>query len=151
MIRYPNLPLLIDSIIEVYDNPAYTPRYGKTYCNIAVHDICCKFGYREFSSMLANQMYDQVKKDKKHWSEFVPTTGKMLEDGWLIIAIAKGKPHGHVVVLRPGIFDISGKWGRRCPKCLNIGKNNDITMGTNWAFDKPPEYYIYTGEKDGNT
>ena len=51
----------------------------------------------------------------------------------------------HIVVLRPGVFVKSAKWKKNVPKCLNIGKTNFIDKGVNYAFEKPPHYFVYTG------
>lgn len=137
---------LIDAICEVYDNKRYRPRNGKTYCNFAVRYIAEKMGYWKFNRMLANQMIDLMERSPK-WRTIkdmrdVQPIANLCE---LIIAGEKREKHGHVAVVRPGNMEWSNKWGCYCPKVCNIGKNNRLSKGVNWAFKNIPTFYIYLG------
>ena len=139
------LDIIIDEILYVYENPRYTPHDGITYCNMAVHYIASQCGFGGFKTTdLANDMYDtMIKSDDWIKVEYVGVHN--LNNGMLCIAAQKGDPHGHIVVLRPGVFVKSAKWEKKVPKCLNIGKTNFIDKGVNYAFEKPPHYFVYTG------
>lgn len=147
---YPNLPKLIDALIDVYLNEKYLPVYVEgryvTYCNMALHDIMKRFGYDKFKDRLANDIIDIIKNSPEYWLDYRPFPNKeQLNSGYLIVACEKIDPHGHVVVLRPGEFVYSNKWDMYVPKCLNIGKTNFINKGINWAFDKLPYFYMFVG------
>jgi hypothetical protein len=101
---------LIDSCCEAYDNLAFEPRQGMTFCNQAVNFICGKMGYAKFKALLANQMVDLMKKSEEWQMISIGDAQKFANQGRLVIAGRKAQPHGHVAVIRPGLPDYSAKW-----------------------------------------
>lgn len=120
--------------------------YVSTFCNIFVHRVACEFGYTKFKGMLANEICDQIQKDKKSWVEV--TGDKASGHAWvgkLVIAAQRGKPHGHVAVAYPGGLVYSGKWEEECPTLANCGLTMGV-MGANYAFPKMPAYWLLQDE-----
>lgn len=140
-----NLPLLIDAICEVYDNPNFKPRSGMTFCNMAVQYICEKMGYKKFDGMVANEMI-QTMKTSLEWGPIkIEDAQDYTNQGRLVVAGMQDNPHGHVVIIRPGVSDYSAKWGCKSPKVINIGTDNFIGKGLSWVFRDKPEVFLYKG------
>jgi len=136
---------LIDACCEVYDNPNYRPRGGMTFCNQAVMSIAEKVGYSKFKSMLANQMVAFMR-SSPDWSPLkIEEAQEYANKGNLVVAGLQGQPHGHVVVVRPGMSGFSQKWGMAVPKVVNVGAENFIGKSLNWVFQKKPEVYVLKG------
>lgn len=116
------------------------PRDGKTFCNLACQLICLHMGYKKFEGLLANQIYEVCSKE---WKKVDPKWAmEYAVGGGLAIAALRGSPHGHVAMLVPETTMMySGKWKQDCPFVANVGKRNGI-MGSNWAFEKIPDYFI---------
>lgn len=140
----PDLYQLIDACCEAYDNPQFKPRGGMTFCNQAVRSIAEKMGYQGFKSMLANQMVALMRSSPYWLAIKLDQAQGMANHGHLVIAGLQDEPHGHVVVVRPGIAGFSGKWGTAAPKVINIGADNFIANGLNWAFKRKPEVFLLT-------
>jgi hypothetical protein len=136
---------LIDACCEAYDNPAFEPRQGMTFCNQAVHSICEKMGYSKFKSLLANQMVALMKKSGEWKSIPMKDAQRLANEGCLVIAAIEARPHGHVAVIRPGLSGHSGKWNMAVPKVINVGAQNFIAKGLNWAFHEIPEIFVWKG------
>src|ERR1044071_1114690 len=98
----PSIFTLIDSACEAYDNPNFR-KPGATWCNLATQYVCEKMGYTKFSGMVANEMV-QLMRDSKEW-EAIPigSAQAFANSGMLVISGAQDHPHGHVVVVRPGV------------------------------------------------
>lgn len=145
----PNLYRLIDACCEVYDNPQFKPRGGMTFCNQAVRFIAEKMGYRGFRSMLANQMVAHMKSSPDWLAIKLDQAQIYANQGHLVVAGLQDQPHGHVAVIRPGVADFSGKWESAAPKVVNVGADNFIGKGLNWAFKQKPEVFLL--KFDGKT
>jgi hypothetical protein len=140
-----NLFRLIDACCEAYDNPAFKPNGGITYCNQAVHFISERLGFSGFKGMMANQMATFLKKSKA-WKQIpFQEAQSRANDGQLVIAAVAQNPHGHVAVIRPGLMGMSGKWKMAVPKVVNIGAENFIGKPINWAFRDPPDVFVLEG------
>jgi len=138
---------LIDAICEAYDNPAWKPKDGKTYCNYVVNFICKQFGYTAFDTkpwpFLANSMVQHMRKNRTEWMAIEPGFAQDFANrGSLVVAGQEREGHGHVCVIRPGYPVESAKWDKRVPKVMNIGKDVFIAKAVNWAFEKEPEYFV---------
>lgn len=158
-----NLPKLIQTIIRVYENPAYAPvikdgKVEKTFCNFAIRDICGTLGYHAFEGMLADQIYAHMRKSQD-WVKIEMKDAQFLANqGTLVIAalpsVMLDAAHGHVCVVRPGEDIYSSKWDARAPVCINIGAQNFILRfktsdgkfieaGVNGAFSKQPYFFAW--------
>jgi hypothetical protein len=146
------LAKLVDAICEVYDMPDLKPHDGETHCNLAVHRICSKLGYEEFKDLMANAIIDKIESSPAQWTETtIEFCQYLANQGELVLAGLKGEPHGHIVVLRPGISVLSSKWETLVPKCINIGKTNSIDRGVNYAFGtEQPKYWVLSTKEIRN-
>lgn len=146
----PDLYRLIDACCEAYDNPQFKPRGGMTFCNQAVRFIAERLGYQGFKSMLANQMVAFMRSSPAWLPIQLDQAQGYANQGRLVVAGLQDQPHGHVTLVRPGVADFSGKWKTAAPKVINIGADNFIGKGLNWAFQKKPEVFLLkTEEKTG--
>jgi hypothetical protein len=135
---------LIDVCCEIFDNPAYAPRDGVTYCNQAVQDIAEKLGYKGFTpTMNANAMIQHMASSPDFMEIHMEIAQRMANSGELVIACQEDNPHGHVVVVRPGCEVFSSKWQKSVPKVVNIGAKNMIGQGLNWVFPSVPRFYTW--------
>lgn len=134
---------LLDAIHAAYSHPEYAPKEGTTHCNQFVHEVCSLMGFTGFEGMLANQICEEIAKNVQ-WVE--ETNYERCQDlangGTLIVVALKGDPHGHVNVICPGKIKTSGRWGN-VPSVANVGKENFIGRGLNWAFSSTPRLFIY--------
>jgi hypothetical protein len=140
--RMRNRNLLIDTICCVYDNPHYKSGLSVTYCNLAAQDIATAFGCNDFNNKLANEIIDFVEKSEQ-W-ERVPLlqAQDLANQGSLCFAMKKGDPHGHLCVVRPGLPKLSQKWNMNVPVVCNIGAENFIGKGVDYAFQEVPDFYV---------
>lgn len=137
-----NLFTLLDAIHIPFSRKEYQPRDGVTYCNLFVSDVCDIYGFRGFRGKLANQICEDLEKSQD-WIELDMNKAQGLaNEGTLIIAALKGKIHGHVNVVCPGRVKESGRWGE-VPTVANVGKENFIGKGINWAFSEAPKLYAW--------
>ena len=140
-----DLFVLIDAIAEAYDNPNYKPKSGITHCNQGVQYICEKMGYNKFDGMLANEMVNTMRASLEWAIIKVEDAQGYANEGRLVIAGQQNEPHGHVVIIRPGVADHSAKWGVLSPKVVNIGADNFLDKGLAWVFRDKPEVFLYKG------
>jgi hypothetical protein len=133
---------LLDSIHLAYNHPEYTPKDGVTHCNQFVNEVCESLGYKSLDGKLANDICDILANDPT-WSEITMDKCQDLANGGsLIIAGIKESGHGHVNVICPGKKKTSGRWGE-VPTCANVGKENFIGKGINWAFSDMPKFWVW--------
>lgn len=141
---------LIDAICEAYDLyhvPKDVNGDGKveTWCNMAVHHVCARFGYEKFKGMVANQIVDYMRRKPEEW-ELLPMASaqEMANSGRLLIAGMTAEQHGHVVVIRPGIEGFSGKWQVKAPKACNVGATSCLGKPLSFSFGGPaiPEIWM---------
>ncbi len=141
---------LIDAVCEAYDLfhvPKDTSGDGKpeTFCNMATNHVLSRFGYEKFKGMVANQMVDYMRRKPEEW-EFVlmPAAQELANTGRVLVAGTFAEPHGHVVVLRPGLEEFSSKWQMKAPRGGNVGGQSCIGKSIAWAFGgpNPPEIWM---------
>jgi len=137
-----NLFKLIDSICEAYSNKTLSPTETETYCNLAVDMICSKMGYYEFRGLTANQMIIQMENSDRWQKIDMDFAQDRANEGNLVIAGRMNSPHGHVVVIIPGMPVYSPKFRKELPRCMNVGKHNFISKGISWAFTELPTFYL---------
>jgi hypothetical protein len=141
----PDVFRLIDACCEAYDNPAYQPRSGMTFCNQAVQFVAEKMGFTGFQSMMANEMV-ALMKNSPEWTVIpLEEAQARANQGHLTIAGMQEQPHGHVAVIRPGLETYSDKWAMSVPKVINVGSTNFIGKGLGWSFRDKPEVFVWTG------
>jgi hypothetical protein len=133
---------LIDPVIH----PELVPMHGETFCNDAVTIIAERCGYRGFNGLEANDIIDLMIRTP----EWNPVALGLAQDaansGQLVVAGQTAQPHGHVCVIRPGVAGVAGHWpGASVPKCLNIGEENFIGRGLDFAFRNIPNIYVWKG------
>lgn len=138
-----NVYKLIDCICTTYDTyntKEFDNSKGTTYCNYAAQDMAEKFGIHDFNGKLANEIIEFLG-TSKDWSEIpLDKAQDMANQGTLIFATLLNDPHGHICVVRPGVSKTSGHLGT-VPCVMNIGKDNFISKGLNWAFATMPKLY----------
>ncbi len=152
-----DLILLIDAILDTYDRIDFRPNPdGTTHCNQAVDAIANKLGYTALAGKTADEIVAFLS-GSPEWSEvpFEAAQDKANQGSFLIAGLdskALNQSHGHVVVIRPGKPNFSGKWGP-CPRIVNVGAHNFIAraqagaltnqpVGLNEAFIPLPKIYI---------
>lgn len=129
---------------KVFANPSLQPLLdGTTFCNVATEIIADALGYQGFKGLMANQMIDLMSTSDEWKYIALETAQAMANAGTWIIAAQRGEVHGHVVTIIPGDDVPAGHWGIRVPVCVNIGKNNFIDKGINWAFQDIPKLYAW--------
>lgn len=141
-----SLPKLMDAICEAFSyglpdkdgNPGkWEPTSGITYCNQSVDYVSGAMGFYDFKGLLANQMFDLMKKSSQ-WKEVDARGAQALaNEGTLVIGAWKNlNGHGHVTIVRPGELRVSASWGSVAPKIMNIGEDNFIDKIASFAFSK---------------
>ena len=141
---------LIDAICEAYDQfhvPKDTSGDGKneSFCNLATSYVCARFGYEKFKGMVANQIIDYMSRKPEEWGPVdLGQAQGLANDGHILIAGAVAEPNGHVVVLRPGVPDLSAKWQSKVPKVGNVGVASSMGKSLSWVFPgpKPPSIWM---------
>lgn len=137
-----DLPKLVDAVCATYTNPDLIPKDGKTYCNIAADSIARVMGCLELSGKTANDIVDYMSASQ-NWVKIAPDDAQFRANvGTLVYAVLKEDPHGHICVVMPGYAKFSGRFGK-CATVMNIGKNNFISKGWNWAFQECPTFYAW--------
>lgn len=134
---------LLDAIHLAYNHPEYAPSPGVTHCNQFVNEVCAYLGFRDLDGKMANEIVDLLETHPE-WSKMeLERCQDLANGGSLIIAGIKEEGHGHVNVICPGKPKMSGKWGGDVPSCANVGKENFIGKGINWAFATAPVFYVW--------
>jgi len=134
---------LLDAIHLAYSHPEYAPTSdGTTHCNQFVSEVATACGFKGFVGLMANDIADLISKNDQ-WSETpIDKAQTLANNGTLVIAAIKGNPHGHVNVVCPGRIKLSGRWGE-VPTVANVGKDNFIGKGLNWAYSDMPKLYAW--------
>lgn len=135
--------LLLDAIHLSFSHPEYQPFSNHTFCNAFINEVCLTIGFKGFNGMLANEICIELSKNVQ-WSEEknLERCQDLANGGTLIIAGYQDTPHGHVCVICPGKIKKSGRWGN-VPTVANVGRENFIGKGINWAFSALPKLYVY--------
>lgn len=136
---------MVDAIAEAYDNPRFKPKSGVTWCNLATEYICEKMGYNKFDGMVANEIVRTLRASLEWGPIKIEEAQDYANQGRLVVAGMQSQPHGHVVVIRPGVATYSPKWGVLSPKVVNIGADNFLDKGLSWVFKEKPEVFLYKG------
>lgn len=135
---------LLDILYQVFDNPMYKPRNGTTYCNLAVYDVLKGYGCKSFpTGLMANGMFDYLSSTNLWGGVGIDQCQELANKGALIVASEKGKPHGHICVIRPGLAKYSTNWKINAPSVMNVGRENFISKGLNFAFRDIPKMFIW--------
>lgn len=150
---------LLDACLEAYD--AYhvskdVTGDGKkeTFCNFSVDHVLARMGYEKMRDggkpMMANQMIDFLKRKTEDWEKIGMDKAQVLANaGRVVLAGLVDEPHGHVVVVRPGLEDVSGNWGgARVPKVSHVGGTSYIGRGVNYAFKSIPDFWVLKETED---
>lgn len=139
-----NVYQLMDACCEAYDKYRIKDTAAMTYCNQTVQMIAEKLGFKKFNMMLANQMIEYMRSHPAEWGKVeLPEAQDLANRGFLLIAGQQAEPHGHVVVIRPGVAVHSAKWGCDAPKVINIGAENFIDKAVSWVFKDKPDVFLY--------
>lgn len=138
-----DLYLLLDLIHTSYCRPEFMPNPdGTTHCNQFVSEVAAGLGFKGFEGLLANDIVDLMTSHDQ-WSETALNKAQELANlGTLVVAGIKEVGHGHVNIVVPGREKTSGRWGQ-VPSVANVGKENFIGRGLNWAFSNPPKLWAY--------
>lgn len=154
----PDALRLLDAICEAYD-AYHVPKDtdGKpgleTMCNLAVNYVCSRLGYDKFKGMVANQIVDYMRRKPEEWEPVEMSRAQDLaNEGRLLLAGIQEDIHGHVVVIRPGIEEFSGKWSARAPKAGNVGATSAMGKSIAWAFGgpTPPEIWMLKTQEEAH-
>jgi len=142
---------LLDACLEAYDlynTPKDVTGDGKaeTFCNFATHHVAVRMGYEKLGEgrkpMLASQMVDFLKRSPEWERIGMESAQALANEGRLVVAGVADEPHGHVVVIRPGVEEYSPKWGLKAPKACDVGGKSDIGKTLAWAFADVPEIWV---------
>jgi hypothetical protein len=144
---------LLDAILEAYDS-FHTSKeveagHVATFCNFAVDLVLARMGYEKMrnpdgSPMMANQMVDFMTRSAD-WEEVLMEHAQTFaNDGRVVVAGREEEGHGHVVVVRPGVAEYSGKYAAKAPRVSHVGLNSHIGRSAAWAFDGvfPPKFWL---------
>ena len=135
--------VLIDAILDSYDNQSFLPANGVTHCNEALHMIGVTVAaYDKFYGLTADQIIDYIVNNASEWQPVAMTDAQAManEGSWLVAGLKStelGQAHGHVVTIRPGREVYSGKWGS-VPRVLNIGAQNFIARSKTGPLTNQP-------------
>lgn len=139
---------LLEAILEAYDayhvsKDVTGDGHPETFCNFSVDHVLMRMNYEKMRSqdgkpMMANQMIDYMTRSAD-WSEIPMSEAQGLaNDGRVVVAGRAEAEHGHVVVVRPGVPVLSGKYGNaKTPKVSHVGKGSYIGRTVAWAFNDP--------------
>ena len=142
-----NLLRLIDAICEAFDS-RMMPTEDATFCNLATQYVLARFNYTKMDGMTADQMFDFLTRSED-WSPVDMGDAQDLANaGRVVVAGMQADPHGHVVVIRPGRPEYSGKWATNTPKCSNVGLRpwGRIGDGVSFAFKEIPKFFLLKQE-----
>lgn len=135
--------------MEAVTNPAFLPRDGKTYCNLAARFVAQGMGCFQIpANMLANQMLDFLA-HAEGWREDSLERGHAAAcRGGLAFVGAQADPHGHILSMAPEPKQWSGTWGDAVPLGYNVGRSNGL-MKLSQAFKKAdrPRLRTFVWEK----
>ena len=123
-----------------------------THCNSNAFRVASALGLdlfyatKEKRIMLANEMFASMaapasgfQRTESHIDAFQAANAGRL----VFAAQANAAGHGHIAPVYPSRgMVLSGNWKCECPYVSNVGKDVGV-MGTNFAFAKPPSYFIY--------
>jgi hypothetical protein len=133
---------LLDAIhVSIY-RPEFQPDDGVTHCNSFVAEVCESYGYKGLNGLLANEIIELVSQSPNWSLTPLDRCQELANTGTLIVAGLKADPHGHVNVICPGKPKNSGRWGT-VPSVANVGKENFIGKGINWAFGDMPQCWAW--------
>lgn len=135
---------LLDAALEAYDL-YHVPKNGSTFCNFSVQHICGRMGYDKLKGMIANQMVDFLKRSDEWQPVDMSVAQGLANQGCVVVAGKQEDPHGHVVVIRPGLEEFSGKWNVKVPKACHVGGTSYIGKTLAWAFKEVPEMWVLEG------
>ena len=147
----PKVAFLMDMLCEYFDKWVMVdlqeadPGNSITHCNGLVEDVCAAFGYAGFKGDTANKIAAKLAADIEAWLHVDAIVAQSHANAGALAVAAWANPaggHGHVACLRPGNAAISSKWGKKAPKCFNIGKRNLVGAAANWCFADEPGYYV---------
>ena len=128
------------------------PKPGVTHCNQFVDEALHQYlggspiG-KELHGLMANAIVDKLEKDVA-WIPFeveeYPKFSGLLEAGHPAIAGIIETGHGHVNIVIIGQPVSSGHWSLKdcVPQCANVGKENWVGKGLNFAFFEKPRIFI---------
>jgi|GEM_PF-2814043 len=143
---------LIRAQYQVMHNPAYKPRGGKTFCNMAVNStlkkigipvekvgIANKEGQPYTANVIAKNLAKSAKDKNGYWIEVKPKQAQELaNDGIPVVGAQINRGHGHVVTVSPSEAEYDSKKG---PLLNNIGVENKVTHAKNCFTTNPVHYY----------
>lgn len=140
---------LLDAILEAYDlfhvsqDVNGDGKADVTHCNQSVNHVCGRLGYEKFKGMVANQIIDFMRRSDDWKKIELEDAQSFANEGRLVIAGAMAEPHGHVVIIRPGLEELSAKWNsKKVPKASHVGANSCIGKSLAWAFKDIPELWV---------
>lgn len=144
------LAALKKALDAVREDPAFEPKNGVTYCNMAAFKLVQDLGFnylwngKRNRPMLANECVDYFEAHPEQFSKFYSPmyAADLALRGHLVFAALKDTPHGHIAPVYPDQELVtSGKWRAQVPKVSNVGAENKI-MGLNFAFGDMPNFYL---------
>ncbi|MEQ8336956.1 MAG: RHS repeat-associated core domain-containing protein [Cyclobacteriaceae bacterium] len=162
---------LREAINKAYKNISKKTSASPT-CNYTIQDVMKTLTGTSVTGT-ANNMIDQMRKDKANWKKITISSESDLKNlqlrasqGYLIIGAKEAEKMGHVNVLRPGSGTDAGMWGKKykadktalfVPETLESNQpETRQSLNWGWGSDVDPfsiEFYEYIGndEEDNNT
>ncbi len=112
---------------EAVSNPAFAPRDGKTYCNLAARFVAEGMGFFGFPmNILANEMIHFLASHPDWREDSVERAHVHAMRGGLAFLVLEEYPHGHIPAIYPAPMEPSGTWGEDVPMLANVGRTNGI-------------------------
>lgn len=144
---------IMNACLDGFNNKAFRPRDGKTYCNQFVSSVAIELGYRGFIGLTANRMVDLMRSSSDWQHINMDVAASCASFSFVIAGVVKPK-HGHVLVIVEGKPVYSGKWKQLCPLGANVGpKGKDgkwaFIKGINWAFKAMPDCWRWLEKNRG--
>jgi uncharacterized protein involved in type VI secretion and phage assembly len=130
------------------------PHDGKTFCNIATHQIVSALGgsLQPFTTRLpkgktrpatANEISANLPKSKDYREVTADEAQQLADHGQLVVAVQPHKGHGHVATLRPDNLEGEAAPTKGSGPVINqIGRNVDIMRQSKAFYRSPaPKYF----------
>ena len=141
--------LLMAAQDKVWSSGLYLPKGDETWCNIATNAVLSALGCDLMEGFTADGMVDFMRTHQDFLVKPMADCQVLVNEGTILVAGLTGaelkQEHGHVVTLTPGVEDYSGKWDKKTPLCMNLGRAGTCfrAKGLNWAFQIPPGIFAW--------
>lgn len=125
--RMANVARLQQLCTEAVSNPAFVPKFGKTFCNFCARYIAEGMGFFGFpANAMANDMIGFLATRPEWREDSIERAHAHAIRGGLAFLTLTEYPHGHIAAVYPAPMESSGSWGEDVPLLANVGATNGI-------------------------